>query len=77
MEAGEEGVTGGKMWKIDEVVVRIVATQKDTDKGKALRRQVAKTGVKMGVGVGVEGRVEVNRRRKSMQGWKEGGRNVW
>lgn len=31
MEVGEEGIAGGKMWIID-VVVRIVATQIDTDK---------------------------------------------
>lgn len=38
--------------------------------------KVVKAGVRMGAGVGVEGRVEVKRRRKSMEGWKKSGRHV-
>lgn len=50
--------------------------QKHTDKWKVCRMQVVKAGVRMGARVGVEGRVEVKRKRKSMEGWRKSGRTV-
>lgn len=43
---------------------------------ESLEKASCKGGSEDGAGVGVEGRVEVKRRRNSMEGWKKSGRHV-
>lgn len=61
---------------MDLAVVCIAAEQKDREKWKTLRKQVAKTEVRMCVGVGVEGKKELNRRGKSIEGRKKCGQHT-